>query len=44
MLMDYYDYTAARFCCAELKPTAARLLDHFATFQSANGLLSEAPD
>ena len=44
MLMDYYDYTGDQVLLRELKPTADRLLDHFATFQGANGLLSEAPN
>ena len=44
MLMDYYDYTGDQALLRELKPTADRLLDHFGTFQGANGLLSEAPN
>lgn len=44
MLMDYYDYTGDESLLRELKPTADRLLDHFATFQGPNGLLSEAPN
>jgi hypothetical protein len=44
MLMDYYDYTGDESLPRELKPTVDRLLEHFATFQGANGLLSEAPN
>jgi len=44
MLMDYYDYTGDETLLRELKPTVDRLLDHFATFKGANGLLSEAPN
>jgi hypothetical protein len=44
MLVDYYDYTGDQALLRELKPTADRLLDRFATFQGANGLLSEAPN
>ena len=44
MLMDYYDYTGDESLLRELKPTVDRLLDHFATFQGPNGLLSEAPN
>jgi hypothetical protein len=44
MLMDYYDYNGDESLLRELKPTADRLLDHFATFKGANGLLSEAPN
>jgi hypothetical protein len=44
MLMDYYDYTGDESLLRELKPTVDRLLDHFATFKGANGLLSEAPN
>ncbi len=44
MLMDYYDYTGDEALLREMAPTVNRLLDHFATFQGANGLLSEAPN
>ncbi len=44
MLMDYYDHTGDESLLRELKPTVDRLLDHFATFKGANGLLSEAPN
>jgi hypothetical protein len=44
MLMDYYDHTGDEQLLRELKPTADRLLDHFATFRGANGILSEAPN
>ena len=44
MLMDYYDHTGDEALLRELKPTVDRLLDHFATFKGANGLLSEAPN
>ncbi len=43
MLMEYYDYTGDAALLHELKPTVDRLLDHWATFKGANGLLSEAP-
>ena len=44
MLMDYYDWSGDLQILLDLKPTADRLLDHFATFAGANGLLSEAPN
>jgi len=44
MMMDYYDYSGDVSLLLELKPTVYRLLDHFATFKGANGLLSEAPN
>ena len=44
MLMDYYDHTGDESLLRDLKPTVDRLLDRFATFRGANGLLSEAPN
>ena len=44
MLMDYYDWSGDLQTVADLKPTVDRLLDHFATFVGANGILSEAPN
>jgi alpha-L-rhamnosidase len=44
MLMNYYDFTGDETLLRELAPTANRLLDHFATFQGTNGILSEAPN
>jgi hypothetical protein len=44
MLMDFYDHTGDSALLQQLKPTVDRLLDHYATFLGADGLLSEAPN
>ncbi len=43
-LMNFYERTGDGALLVELKPTVDRLLDHFATFRGADGLLSEAPN
>jgi hypothetical protein len=44
MLLDDFDHTGDPALLRAEKPTVDRLLDHFATFQGTNGLLSEAPN
>jgi alpha-L-rhamnosidase len=44
MLLDDYDHTGDATLLRAEKATVDRLLDHFATFRGANGLLSEAPN
>jgi hypothetical protein len=43
-LINFYERTGDKALLAQLKPTVDRLLDRFATFRGADGLLSEAPN
>ena len=44
MLLDYYDYTADRALIQEMAPYVHELLDTYASWRGANGLISEAPN
>ncbi len=44
MLMDYYDYTGDQSLVRELAPNVHALLDTYASWRGANGLISEAPN
>ena len=44
MLMDYYDYTGDASLVEEMTPYVHELLDTYASWCGANGLISEAPN
>jgi len=44
MLMDYYDYTEDRTLVEEMAPYVHELLDTYASWRGANGIISEAPN
>ena len=44
MLMDYYDFTGDKALVVELAPYVHGLMDRYASWRGANGLISEAPD
>jgi hypothetical protein len=44
MLLDYYDYTGDRLLVEELAPYVGELLETWAGWRGANGLLSQAPN
>jgi hypothetical protein len=44
MLMDYYDYTGDKSLVVEMSPYVHKLMDTYASWRGANGILSEAPN